>query len=94
MSDRDIEITLDEVVLDGPFGARREAIREALAAHLGRLVAERGLPAGAPAELRLPKVALEVSSELGTEALAAKVAGELYARLAGPAWPGARGGTR
>ncbi len=46
MNERDIEITIDEVVLDAPFGPRREAIREAIAERLGRLFAERGAPGG------------------------------------------------
>jgi hypothetical protein len=90
MSDRDIEITLDEVVLDGPFGARSAALREAIVAELGRIVAERGLPSGAEAR-HLPTVAIEVPPALGAEAVAARVAGEIYDRITAPTWGGPRG---
>jgi|HubBroStandDraft_6_1064221.scaffolds.fasta_scaffold512711_2 hypothetical protein len=93
MNVRDIEITLDEVVLDGPFGARAEALREAVEAELGRIVAERGLPAGAEGR-HVPRVAIDVPPELGAEAVAARVAGAIYERLAAPSWHGARAEAR
>jgi hypothetical protein len=89
MNDHDIAVTIDEVVLDAPFGARSGALREALAAHLTRLVAERGLPRGA--DLHLPRVRIDVAPELATDVLAARVAEQLYGQLA---HPGGEGGGR
>jgi hypothetical protein len=92
MNDHDVEIILEEVVLDGPFGARSGALREAIAAHLGRIVAERGVPEGGA--LHLPEVTIDAPLDLGADAVAAKAAGEIYERLAAPAWAGRPGGAR
>ena len=83
MNEQDVEIAIDEVVLDGPLGARAPALREALGVALARLVAERGLPAGSGGELRLRRATFDVGAELGAEAIAALVAEGLYAQLSG-----------
>jgi hypothetical protein len=82
MNERDIDITIDEVLLDAPFGARSGALREALAAHLARLFAERGAPEGARGHLRLPRASFDVPAGLPPEAVARRVAEALYERLA------------
>jgi len=88
MNERDIEITIDEIVLDAPFGPRREAIREAIADRLGLLFAERGAPGGGDL-LHLPRAAFEIPPGLRAEAVAERVAEGIYEQLAG-----ARGGRR
>jgi hypothetical protein len=89
MNDPDIEIAIDEVLLDGPLGARSGVLREALAGHLARLVAEHGLPAGAApgGRLHLPRAAFDVPRGLGPDAVAAHVARGLYAELAAAGSP-------
>jgi hypothetical protein len=90
MSVRDIEITIDEILLDAPFGARREALRAAIAESLGRLFAERGAPGGGgDLLLHIPRAAFDVPPGLRAEAIADRVAEGLYERLGG-----ARGGRR
>jgi hypothetical protein len=83
MSHPDVEISIDELLLDGPLGARAGAVREALGAHLARLVTERGLPGagGGGGDHRIPRASFAVSPDLGADAIAQRVAEQIYARL-------------
>jgi hypothetical protein len=83
MSTEDVGIDIDELILDGPLGARAGAVREALGEHLGRLIAERGVPgSGGRRELHVQRASFVVSPEMSADAIAAQVAEGLYAQLA------------
>jgi hypothetical protein len=85
MTGRRIEITVDELVLDGLAPPARGTVAEALRRRLGELVAERGLPSG-PTEAAAGGTAaadLHVPASSRAEVLGAELAEALYRRLGG-----------
>ncbi|MCY1083062.1 hypothetical protein [Archangium lansingense] len=79
-----IHLDIDSLVLADGLVFHPEAFREALGAHLSRLLTEHGLEGLAPGTaLRLESASLELPPGLDTQAAAEHAAAQLLAHLTG-----------
>ena len=81
-----VEIEIERLVLHGVPAPRREAVGAAVRAELGRLVAERGVPASLRAGGALVRVdggSVTVAPDASPRALGAGVAGAVYRGIGG-----------
>jgi len=85
-----VELHVEELVLHGVPAAHGPAVRAAVVAELGRLVAERGLPAGASSTPRLPPAQISVDPAAHPAAAGRAIARALYDAIAAPRRGGAR----